>query len=223
MKRFVSAVLITLLLSRCTYSIKRYDEYERGSVVTLSEKVGELIDAEERKQYGLFWGIVGFQSAVVYDIIEGGYVLEVVTKNDNYVVINRDPQGLDILRDYMDRHEEVKQSTEDFKKKWKILDYDKTGLAITEGEVNSVKGLGFTIGCATIGTVSTIALGAYFLLALGVAVSLSHRDQNLTGFTVILVVGLITGIAGSIMSGAQADRAHAISRIKEARKPRAIE
>jgi hypothetical protein len=222
-KRLIGALLIALILLNCTYSIKRYDEYERGAVVVLSDRVGEVIDIEEREQYGLFWGTVGFQSAFVYEIIEGGYVLEVITKDDNYVVVNRDPQGLEILREYIDRNEEVRGAKEDFEEKWKIVDYDKVGLPITQSEVSEVKGLGWIIGCGAAGSIGTILIWGAVLYMYGMvrAIAMGHDDDKINPW--ILIAGFPVGVYTAILAGISIEESRAINRIKVARSPRPIE
>jgi hypothetical protein len=221
-KQYISALLIVLVLLNCTYPLKQYDVYERGGVVVLSDKVGEVIDAEERKQYGLLLGTVGFQSAVLYEIIQGGYVIEIITKDDNYVVVNRDPQGLDILRDHIDRNEEVKKSKDDFEQKWKIVDYDKVGLAITQKEVNDMKGRGWTIGCGVAGSIGTAVLGCTVLWIYGLIAALGHDRDHINPW-ILIGVGLPLGVVTVVLVGISIEESRAINRIKQAREPRPIE
>jgi hypothetical protein len=202
--------------------MKQYDKCERGAVIILSERVGEIIDIEERRQYELFRGTVGFQSAVLYEIIEGGYVLEVVTEDDNYVIVNRDPQGFDILREYVDRNEEVRKSKEDFEERWKIIDYDNVGLPITLSEVSKVKGLGWTIGCGVAGSIGAIVICGAVLYMYALVGAMGHDNDQINPL-ILIGVGLPVAVYTGILAGVSIEEARAINRIKAARSPRAIE
>ena len=221
-KNPVSVLLIILVWLNCTYPLKRYAVHERSGVVILSDRVGEVIDAEERKQYGLLRGTVAFQSAVLYEIIEGGYVIEIITKDDNYVVVNRDPQGLDLLRDYVDRNEEVKESKDDFEKKWKIVEYDKVGLPITQNEVNNIRGHGLTIGCGVAGGLGTVLIGGAALWFYGLVAALGHERDHINPW-ILIGAGLPLGVFTGVLAGISIDESRAINWIKQAREPRPIE
>lgn len=52
-------------------------DLERSKVIIISERVGEVIDLEERNKYHIFPGIKGFQSAVLTELPDGRYILKV--------------------------------------------------------------------------------------------------------------------------------------------------
>ena len=55
---------------------------KEGEVAILSEKIGDRIDLEESKIYGLFYSTEGFQSAVLYKYPDGVYAFKVIYKDD---------------------------------------------------------------------------------------------------------------------------------------------
>lgn len=137
-------ILITAIvcLINCTYSTKRIGEYTLTGPVFISERVGEVIDAEEREYFRLFkpesstrCDAYEYRSATIWSIDDGGYRLVISIANDTIVVVNRDPQGIEILRDYINNYEEIVESREVFEEKWRIVDHDFIGLPITKQEI----------------------------------------------------------------------------------------
>jgi len=55
---------------------------DQEKVIIISEKVGEVIDAEERERFGLWPAIKGFKSAVFLQLSDGSYVAEVTYEKD---------------------------------------------------------------------------------------------------------------------------------------------
>ncbi len=71
---FISAVLLSLN--------RLYAQEEEGEIIIISEKVGEIIDLEERNKYNLFPGIKGFQSAMIFKLPDDSYVGKVAYLDD---------------------------------------------------------------------------------------------------------------------------------------------
>ena len=142
MKCIVAFTLIISLLVNCTYSAKQPSEYRVKGAIAVSERVGEVIDADEREYFKLFSPEIyvrpvtyRYKSAMLYAIAFGGYEVRISTSNNTLVVANRDPRGIEILSDYIDNYETVLESRQAFEEKWGIIDYDPLGLPITKDEV----------------------------------------------------------------------------------------
>jgi uncharacterized membrane protein len=70
--------LLLLVLSTLASSSKRScARQQEGEIIIISEKVGEVIDLEERNKYNLFPDIEGFQSVVFLKLPDGSYLLKV--------------------------------------------------------------------------------------------------------------------------------------------------
>jgi len=77
MMKCVSCVLVLLIFFQITpLSMAFAEDHEK--VVIISERVGEMIDAEERERFGLWPTIKGFKSAVLLQLSDGSYVAEVI-------------------------------------------------------------------------------------------------------------------------------------------------
>ena len=146
MKCIVSLVVVVSLLVNCTFSAKGHKGYRVEGLVVVSERVGEVIDAEEREFFDLFLPEIylqpvtyRYESAAFHTIGGGGYELRISAVDDTLVVTNRDPQGIEILGDYIDNFEEVTESRQAFEDKWGIVDYDILGLPITKEELLMTK------------------------------------------------------------------------------------
>ena len=142
MKCILSLIVMILCLINCTHSTKRPHERTLSGPVIVSERVGEVIDHEEREYFRLFrpesltsYDAYEYRSATIWSINEGGYRLVVSFVDDTIVVVNRDPKGIQILRAYIDNYEDVVESREMFEAKWGIVDHDFLGLPITRQEI----------------------------------------------------------------------------------------
>lgn len=168
MKRTVAVVVLMVLLANCAPKLlaREYHQYERGHAIIISERVGEKVDVEERVHFGLFRGIDDFESAGFYDVDGGGYEVVIKTTKRTFVAVNRDPNAVEILRDYIDGYEMDISSWKAFEKKWGIVDYDEIGFAITTSEVrqhsNPIASTACAVGCAA------SIVGASFLAALAI-------------------------------------------------------
>jgi hypothetical protein len=148
--------------------------------------------------------------------------VEIVTANEQLIVVNRDPQAVEILQDYIERYEEIKDSREAFEEKWQVVDYDDFGLPITHVEVKKVDQgigrIGYGIGC---GFVGIIPAGIMAFLAGGGNITQNIQDKT-TAYIVFIVV-MAANIAAGVGIGSNADRNYALKVIKEARKPKVVE
>ncbi|MCK5608076.1 hypothetical protein KAR91_39715 [Candidatus Pacearchaeota archaeon] len=225
MKRVVAVVVLVAWLTNCapTLSTHKYHQYERGYAIIISERVGEKIDAEEREQFGLFKGVEDFESAIFYGIEDGGYEAEIRTTNSIFLAVNRDPYAFEILRDYIDGYETYMSSSEAFKKKWDVIDYDKLGFAITKSEVLQHSNLIASTACAT-GCAASI-FGVSLLAALAIAdpgdIWGTRTPEEERNAYIALGVGIVGGIVGGIFVHNWRNTINmekALELIKEARK-----
>jgi hypothetical protein len=70
---------------------------DQEKVIVISDKVGEVIDAQEQKQYNILPAVKNFKSAVFLRLPDGGYVLEVRYEKDGGEKQMRISQTLDDL------------------------------------------------------------------------------------------------------------------------------
>jgi hypothetical protein len=78
-----------------------------GDTIVVSEKVGKVIDPEERDRYGLFRSYHGFRSAVLLKKQDGGYVFEVIREDtvahrDVAVKFSPTEEQVQQLREYIE-------------------------------------------------------------------------------------------------------------------------
>ena len=146
MKRSVVVLILWVFLNNCTFAPQRGAQYAAKRRVTVSERVGETINSEERENFDLFLPEIyirpvtyQYESANIYAIPGGGYELEMVGAKHTVVVVNKDPDGIDILADYIDNYEQVVIAKDFFEDRWGIVDYDGLGLPITEKEIQMAR------------------------------------------------------------------------------------
>ena len=111
MRRMIGIIVLVFFVFNCTYTAKHYLAYERTELIVVSERVGETIDPEERKQFNLFQGIDDFKAAHFYSIEGGGYEVEIITEREKLRAANMDPKAIEIMQDYINRYEEIPSST----------------------------------------------------------------------------------------------------------------
>lgn len=234
--RKVFLVTLAILMVNCTYTIPRYryEEHEREDPIIISGRVGDTIDAEERKQFDFFTEIAEFKGAQFYSIEEGGYIVEIMINGEKLAAVNRDQDAIMILRDYMNRYEEVSTDRAAFENKWGILAYDTLGIPITGNEVNitiassrrSARRAGIR-GCVV---PSLLFAGLGTLVGCG----LGRVEIGGTGFLSGPLVGAAVGLAvGSGVALVYAPIVYftryrknidiVVKAIKEARKPTVVE
>lgn len=143
MKQFVSVVIVCSFVLNCTYARRRDVRYTAKNPVAVSERVGDVIDSDEREYFDLFLETIyirpltyQYTSATISPSYDGGYVVHISATNGTLCVVNNDPRGLDILAEYIDNYEEIEESREKFEEKWDIVDYDDMGLPITKHEMD---------------------------------------------------------------------------------------
>ncbi len=54
MKKTLAFIVLVALIVNCIYSLRQYNVYDRGEIIEISDKIGEVIDAEERTEYDVF-------------------------------------------------------------------------------------------------------------------------------------------------------------------------
>lgn len=219
MTKTVTYTLVVALLTNCAHNLKHYRNYEKDRAIVIHARVGETIEPEEREQFGLFPGIGGFKSATFCGVADGGYEIRIVTTSRKLVAVNRDSLAIIILRDYIDRYEEIQNSKREFQEKWKIVDYDDLGLAITQHELNRIRkpGSGMMIGGGTgclVGGVGFLALAEY----IGEQADVDTEVGDLVFFS-----GWALSTATGMWLGEKIMRGSALKAIKESRKPRMVE
>ena len=206
MKRIVAITVVLALMSNCTYSLRPYGSYEEKEPVAITDRVGEVIDAEERAYFELFSGIDNFKSATFYEIDGGGLEMRINTQHSKLVAVFGDYRALMILIDYFTRYEDIRQSRQIFEQRWEIIGYDDLGFPITNAELDQVKRDGFAALSPYIGAATGCVVGSIPAAFLGVAG----------------VVTMAIGGAGGFLLGRNIDRSRAFNAIKEARKPRIV-
>jgi hypothetical protein len=212
MKRMMAIVTLFSLLTNCTYSLKQYSVYKRGGIVTLDERVGESIDAEERQRFDLFPGIDNFKEARFYSINENDCEIIIWLLDDsNFRIICRDPLIVDILGDYINTYDEITFSKKKFERRWRIVGYDNFGLPITQFEVNHVKEKRFRYICGGIGFGICFSF-CFIMLEI-------NRIQGAQRVLWEMIAGLAGGIAGWRILGSKIDERNAIEAIKRSREP----
>lgn len=220
MKRIIAELVIMLLLLNCTHSWTVYQRFDRAYVAIDNDYVGDVIDKEEREQFGLMPGVKDFIEARFFKIVGGGYVLEILTDSLKLGAVNRDIYAITILQDYFDRYDEIKNSKDAFEKQWQIVDYDELGFAITKMEVGIIKRsdccFGNTLGCLSFSAV-LLALPIFGAYASGYEIEFSSKFW-------LVVAGFIgVSFLVGVLTGTKVDNAKAVKVIKEARKPIVME
>jgi hypothetical protein len=220
MKRRISVVVVMALLFNCAYMPRHYLSYEKTRPIVISALVGETIDPEEREKFDLFHGIEDFKSAMFYGIKGGGYEVEIVTDRGKYVAVNRDLKAIQILKDYFYRYDETSYNQKAFENRWKIIDYDTLGFAISQQEVDSHTRMtccvGFSGGCGL------VSLGLSLFMAWGYGLNhMNDSDQSAVNRICLIIVigGTLAGVVTGALSGGKMDRDRAIDAIREARMP----
>jgi hypothetical protein len=229
MKRIVVFVVFVALTINCTYTLKHYANYRELRLIAISERVGEVIDAEEREQFDLFPSVTDFNSATFYEIVDGGYKVEIMAADKILAAVNRDSQAVEILRDYVDRYEEIQGSREVFVRKWKIIDYDVLGQPITSNEMQSIRrnsySCGFGVGSFLVGLIpnfllSFVAIGGLTIDMFGT--SGSGLARPVPAWISFLVINIGATGAGALF-GKRFDGNAALNAIKEARLPEKLQ
>jgi hypothetical protein len=169
-----------------------------GKLVSISEKVGASLDAEERSEYKLFKNIPNFERATFYREEEAGFFVAIQTQNDTLISVVLDTSLVSILNDYIERYNEVQVNPEPFEKKWSIISYDEQGMPITENEIfryyrgSSCWALGGALGGAAVG---------FVIASLAQELALMDRTDKRSPFP--LGIGIILGGGAGYNIGAK--------------------
>ena len=224
MKRFISFFIIVILLLNCAPRLAHYREYESKLPVTISGRVGETVDATEREKFDLLRGIDGFQYAEYFSILDGGYEVEITTSDAVYRAVNRDVSAIEILRDYIDRNEEIRQNRQPFEEQWNIVDYDTLGQPITSNELNKAKFADAAIvGGALAGVIALFPSVILGLWACGYELWGDGCERSEVFGYVTFISAFSLGIYAGASLGSSIDRGSALGSIKNAREPLIVE
>lgn len=217
MKRLMIVLVLIGLVASCAYAPKRYNTYEKGRAVTVSHRVGVLIEAQEREQFDLLRGIQDFKTAKYYAIHGGGYIVEIVTTSEMFLAVNRDTLAVSVLRDYINRYEEVLDSRDDFEAKWQIVDYDDPGQPITRHEIGQESSaMLFGAACCLGGGIASGLLGYLMTYSL-------VSGSSIVPMVAVTAAGALSSGAIGLMYGSRFNEGRVLRKIKEARKPRLAE
>lgn len=243
MRRVVACLVIVAFVANCGITIRKKEprepiqEVQRYPVET-GEDVEEviLIDAEEREVVGLFPGIEGFREARFTGVSDGGYEVEIVTDTEKLVSVNKDPNGMAIMREYLANYENIRGNPLSFETKWGILEYDTLGAPITQSEVDLSTAVAGAAGCGCGG--GLIAAAAAGLIVGAIAVNEiqktggSGADMGV-GIGIMGVGLLLAGLAAVVVGAStgcltgrsvyQRSRENAVDAIKEQRMPKVVE
>jgi hypothetical protein len=193
-------------------------QYSEMKPIFMNNTLGDSVDSKEREEYNLFQGVDGFIVARLYALPNGGYETRMVTTGGGLKAIMADPSGIEMLRDYLEHHEEIKGNRAPFEKRWSIVTYDGMGQPITKGEIEKA-GNPVEATCGVGGCCLGLGVGGY----VGYGMWQPEGDAyNVTTVCFVVPSGMVGAWAGCEI-GKRVDRIKAIQAIKEARKPHAVE
>ncbi|UCD05302.1 MAG: hypothetical protein JSV98_09330 [candidate division WOR-3 bacterium] len=227
MKRIVAVVLLVVIVLNCAPALPKVDHslIEREQPIVVSERVGDVIDAKERDQFGLFPAVEGFQEARFYRFREGGYALEITTAEEKLLSVNSWSSAVLLMKDYIDNYERFESHPDSFAIKWNISSYDYLGVPITKYEVDRIESIGRSVSCGCVAGL----LAGLGVAAIGVA-AVQDYEGDMGGGIGIMMAGaalavIVAGIVGcGIGFGMhRKEKKDAVETIKEMRKPRVVE
>jgi hypothetical protein len=239
------------LSSNCVHRQVIYTGYEMGEVVTIHEKMGEVIDRKERDEYWLFGDMDGFISATFHHIPGGGYVAKIITARGVYHAVNRDPDAVAVLHDLIElglreaeERKKLKSLLENYEwgfekyrygiwldswqwewqiaRKWKIKAYDGFGFPITKREIDLYR----DSRASCVGAFGCLAFGAPLGAILGCVAAEGEPDYDVSNPEVgwgIFAGAVVVSVVGGAKRGNTLAEMRIINAIREARKPRKIE
>ena len=106
-------LLVLLFLSFLAFSLKKACTQEQeGEIIIISERVGEVIDLEEREKFNLFRFAEGFQSATLFKLPDSSYVwkitcLDSITGEQPVLQFPTTKIEIDRLSQHIDHYEET--------------------------------------------------------------------------------------------------------------------
>ena len=123
-----------------------YAQEEEGEIIIISEKVGEVIDKEEIKNYNLFQGVKGLQTVVFLQLPDGSYVLKAtyIDETTGEEKVELTPTSESIIKQYGNRIDQFEEIQLESKEK-KVEKPPLNGLRIQK-EIICGAGGGFAIG-----------------------------------------------------------------------------
>ena len=131
---FVFGLYVFIVCARAPqFSVK--SRSERNPAI-IHEHVGSFIEPEEREYYGLFHGIEGFQEAVFFKRDDRGFDILIMSDEHTYYAKYDGFKADEILYDYIENHNQMQISRDDFEAKWSIVGYDILGFPITKNDVD---------------------------------------------------------------------------------------
>lgn len=230
MRRTVAAVVLIILFLDCAPVLPQYERpmYDRENALVISERVGDTIDPDERRQFDLFHDIEKFKEARFFEFKGGGYILEITTDDEKFVSINRHEDAIIVLRDYISKYEEIHADRAAYTRRWRVLAYDTLGIPITESEVSQLvkRSQRFAvIGCFACCAVPT---GLGFLAGYdasssgdtGIGAGIADALAMMAFYSAMLI-GVASGVVVYFMTYKNAEKC--IRAIKELRRPRPVE
>jgi hypothetical protein len=219
--KYSVTLLVLLLFIGCPFapSYYRLASYRREQQITLSEKIGDVLDAMEREQYELFPSVDSFDEARFFAIGGGGYVVDISAGSRRFVSVNRDPSAIKIIRYYIADYELIKSNRAAFEKRWQIVGYDDLGQPITDTEIENMGLMGSTGPCllgvaggGCVGLFTGCAIGSYVY---GYNIWAGETENE---SPVYFIVGTVGGaLAGGALS-AYLYRRKVIQNIKDSRR-----
>jgi hypothetical protein len=110
-QKIILSVLL-LLSTLFIFSKISYAQEQEGEIIIISERVGEVIDLEERTKFDLFGFVKGFQSARLFKLYEGSCVWKISLLDSTageLVIRENSPTEPEInrLREYIDNFEQI--------------------------------------------------------------------------------------------------------------------
>lgn len=140
-------VLLTGFIGLSSFCILHAQTEEK--MIVISEKVGEVIDAEERAYFALFEAYKGFKSAVFLELPDSGYVAEITYEENGEEKKSRLPlnkQSIKSLKNYFKNYKEIKPRLLDFEIKKQKVVRTPFNLGRVAGEILGGIGTGIIVG-----------------------------------------------------------------------------
>jgi len=105
-------LLELLLFSIAFLSFDRIYAQEKGKIIVISERIGEVIDLEERNKYKLFLASEGFIQAVLLKLPDGSYVFKIThldetTGEEKIQSMSQTELQIINIRKYINSYEEI--------------------------------------------------------------------------------------------------------------------
>lgn len=223
MKKYFSIILVILVLLHCTYTFNHYEIYDRREIIAFTEKIGEVIDAEECKQYNLFHGFEDFIEARFYTIAYGGYEVEIMTDKGKYIGVNRDKQAFLILKDYFYRYNTEHFDQKEFKEKWGVIDYDVMGFPITRYEISENYTADYSLGCGAGCFLGSLPIAALTFFVVGDIEWNRVEPKHATAAIFSSIGVIVTATVAGVLIGKANGYKRAVDGIKKARQPHMVE